>query len=227
MMKKVFFKILSVAVLFSASLEAIPSDPELVDGAAVGRSITKYNVTINKLEVFNSETGTYVTLSDTPTAVNIASGTAGADIAAMVANATIPYGTYTKTRATIANTFTINACYSATQCTGGTRPTIGDTFVNNAMAVATTAAAGRADTAVTIDFTNTTYVSAAILSANGATALTDGVQIIYDHPTPLIVNQNTTAFNVDVKFNLGGGVFRYNVATTSIYVDFPTVTISF
>lgn len=224
MMKRGLFRAVGLLALSFGIANAAPAS--LVDGVG-GASITKYNVTITKLESYNSEKGMYVTLSETPTTVNIASATAGSDIAAMVANATIPYGTYTQTRVTIANTFTINACIDGARCTSGSRFTLGTAFQNALLALANTASASRADTAITIDFSDASL--SGVLAGANAVATSGGVQVVYSHPTPLVVNQDTTSFSVGVDFDLGGGVFKYDNpgGQDVIYVNFPTVNITF
>ena len=50
----------------------------------VGESlVSRYDVTFKKLEIFNSTTSSWVIISDTTTTVDIASASAGDDIAAM------------------------------------------------------------------------------------------------------------------------------------------------
>jgi hypothetical protein len=83
-----------------------------------------YNVTVKKVEAYNSTTGQWVTVTDTPTTFNIASATStNAAIGNMASGVTLPNGIYTQGRVTVSNQFGIKACdNSGTKCTDGTQP---------------------------------------------------------------------------------------------------------
>ncbi len=188
----------------------------LFGGNVASSLVTRYDITIKQLEIYNSTTASWVVLSDTITTVDIASTTAGSDIASMVSgDISISYGTYTKARVKIGNTFTIAACGSAgDDCTDGT------TFVSGTHTIATAVDANAVATAGTniIDFT-TSLPAGATLS--GTDALFE-----YDFSAPFTLNASTKSSpSINIQFDLNN-VVQFVDGTNSIFVQDPTVTVN-
>lgn len=95
--------------------------------AVTPANINKYEITFNKLELKKTD-GTYLELFSGSKAVNIASASTGEAIADLLSGAKVPDGEYTHVRATIADSFTINACQdlsAGTNCTTATTSAAG------------------------------------------------------------------------------------------------------
>ena len=209
---KTMFKYFSVLIIFFNTLlfsETI--------------NISEYWVVLKKLEIYNSTTKKWITVSEGSADVNIADPAFGpnSDIASMAAkDAAITFGTYTKVRATVANTFEAKACVDdgsgIVACTNGDdsdtinahsvtgfAPEVGlfiadtshkDSDPNNAIS-----------TEVEIDFSKpevTQYLDPEETPVDNGTAL----QLEQTLSTPFIVDENTTSPSVSVKFNLNGAI---------------------
>lgn len=111
-MKKIILLIILAFLLFSVSgvlAVDIPYNTNMV-----------YNVTLNKVEIYNSTTNQWVTVANTPLTFNIASADAGAVVGNYISGVTPPDGTYTQLRWTVSNQFGIKACDDGgTNCTSG------------------------------------------------------------------------------------------------------------
>lgn len=206
-------------------------------------NVKQYSVNIKKLEMYNSTTSTWIVLSDNAATVDIASGSAGADIASMISgDIPLTFGTYTQVRATIGNTFIVSACTS-NACTNGSFDYTGAITVTDGqyndgthtVAIALTGVNLSAATPITVvvDFTDS-----AVTLPSGATASATEVVVPYTMSSPLILDESSTAPSISVKFDVdnvlkagslppgsnldadGGGDDGY------IIVDFPTVNIT-
>lgn len=157
-------------------------------------SIDEYSVTINKLEIYNSTTGEWKTLSDTAKTINIASASAGSQVGSMVKNdITLTYGTYTQIKATVGGSFTLSACYNSSKCTTGS--TVTD-------AAASASASSATATSVTVDFSNCGGCMANPPSGETRTAVSGGVEITYTLPTPFVMSGATSSMTSDIKFDI-------------------------
>lgn len=106
MRKKYTFSILifSLAVLFECG--AVFAQSADFTGSAGSDISGTYTVIMKRVEISTDGTS-WVTLGDTQTSFNIASGDAGATIGTFISNASIPVGTYTRLRATQSRRITI------------------------------------------------------------------------------------------------------------------------
>lgn len=189
-------------------------------GDVASGNVAKYEVTINKMEIFNSTTATWVVMSDTPATIDIASGSAGADIGSMISPDTkIPYGTYTQGRITISDTFTINACDGGGNCTNGAALDNGATPGTTEGGVGAALASG-VDTTVEIDF----ITVAGALANPDITGTATSCTIVTNFASSLVVNEQTESMSVNVKFNINN-VLSSN-AGALFTVDFPGITVS-
>ena len=190
-------------------------------GDVASGNVTKYEVTINKMEIYNSTTATWVVMSDTPATVNIASGSAGADVASMISPDTkIPYGTYTQGRVTISDIFTINACDGGGNCTNGVATDHALTPGTTEGGTGAVLAAG-VDTTVEVDFP---AVLIAIGSPAGITGTATSCVMVTTFASPLVVDDTLDSMNVNIQFNLNN-VLSAN-AGALFTVDFPGITVS-
>jgi hypothetical protein len=164
-------------------------------------NVTQYSITINKIEIYNSTTAEWVTIASTPKTVDIASASAGAAIGSMTnADVTLPFGSYTKVKATVSDTFTIKACSDL----GGSR---------------CTTATNQGDTALVA--TSATAVAGSVV-VNGGTDLTKTITLT----TPFEMSAATTTMSSTVSFNLNN-VFTYSADSGGyIYPGEPSVTVT-
>ena len=164
-------------------------------------NVTQYSITINKIEIYNSTTAEWVTIASTPKTVDIASASAGAAIGSMTnADVTLPFGSYTKVKATVSDTFTIKACSDdgGSTCTTATNAT-------DASLVATSA----------------TAVAGSIV-VNSGVDLTETITLT----TPFEITAATTGLSSTVSFDLNN-VFTYvDDGTDYIYPGPPSTTIT-
>ncbi|MDP2278386.1 MAG: hypothetical protein Q8K51_09210, partial [Nitrospirota bacterium] len=90
-MRKIIL-VISAILLLSSISEVLAAETSLPYNASM-----VYNVTVNKIEVYNSTTGQWVTVTSTATTFNIASATAAnAAVGNMISGVTLPNGTYTR-----------------------------------------------------------------------------------------------------------------------------------
>lgn len=145
-MKKILFGLfvsLFLSTVASAAETPIPS----VSGM-------EYTITIKKIEMFNSTTNLWVTITGSSTSFDIASVNAGATAGNMVSGANLPNGSYTRIRVTVSNQFRIKAFVSISgqgKCTSGTGVIGTNTFagVVNCASIASASAV-----TATIDFSS-------------------------------------------------------------------------
>ena len=188
-----------------------------------------YNVTVNKIEVYNSTTGQWVTVTSTATTFNIASATAAsAAVGNMISGVTLPNGTYTRLKWEVSSTFGIKACETVSGvCTNGTGAALA-THTFSAVAALTYATAST--TTNIIDFTaagacpaNTatvTYTCAAA-SLAGDTAITS-----------FVIGAGSSAKTVNVIFDLNNVMKHYTVNHFGVSPEMiqpgePSVSITF
>jgi hypothetical protein len=165
-------------------------------------NVTQYSMTINKIEIYNSTTAAWVTIASTPKTVDIASASAGASIGSMTnADVTLPFGSYTKVKATVSDTFTIKACNDA----GGSCTTADKVSGNDAALVATSA----------------TAIAGSVI-VNSGVDLTETITLT----TPFEMTAATTGMSSTVSFDLNN-VFTYvDAGTDYIYPGPPSTTIT-
>ena len=164
-------------------------------------NVTQYSITINKIEIYNSTTAEWVTIASTPKTVDIASASAGAAIGSMTnADVTLPFGSYTKVKATVSDTFTIKACSDD----GGSTCTT----ANNA-------------TDASLVATSATAVAGSVV-VNSGVDLTETITLT----TPFEMTAATTGLSSTVSFDLNN-VFTYvDDGTDYIYPGPPSTTIT-
>ncbi len=182
--------LLAALFFFAASTGAFGASGIPWDGSMV------YNVTMNSIEIYNSTTGTWVTLSSTPKTFNIASASAGAEVGKLITGVVPPAGTYTKSRVVVSNRFGLKACYNdggTTYCTNGsTVPVMTNQFA--AVSVGTYATA--VTTTTTVDF------SLGSLNPNEE-AMPDGtLRITYDFTTPVTVGPGSPSQTLNITFDV-------------------------
>jgi hypothetical protein len=218
---KTVFKLFMILLAINAFAGNIPSD-----------KVGEYTITIKKLEIYNSTTGKWIVLANTPANVDIASAQAGQTVGAMISqDAAMTYGTYTKARATLGNTFTIKACTATPSCTNGN--TVSG-HPEAALGLTTITTLNNAQpTTITVDFTDPAIQST--LKANNAQAVGSDVQIEMTLPSPITITQKSTSPNIDLSFDvnnvftsqtLGNDVDNDGNDDDSIIIDFPEVNIA-
>ena len=218
--------IFSFIVLLSGSALSLTVD---LDGDG---TITEYSVTVNKLEIYNSTTSEWSTLSDTAKTVNVASANAGAEIGSMVKSGlTLKYGTYTKVRVEVSGSFTLNACYdTGSTCTTGSKlSTLSGHSGNDHASIASNSVANRAATAVTVDFSNCGGCLSGAPSGETRTAISGGVRIEYTLTTPFVMSASTASMTSDIAFDLDDKLtYVANDGDGHKYITpaFPGVTIT-
>ena len=164
-------------------------------------NVTQYSMTINKIEIYNSTTAEWITIASTPKTVDIASKSAGTAIGSMTnSDVTLTFGTYTKTRATVSDTFTIKACSDL----GGSR---------------CTTATNQGATALVAD--SATAVAGSV-TVNGGVAILKEVNLT----VPFEMNAATASMASTVSFDLNN-VFTYIADSGGyIYPGEPSVTVT-
>jgi hypothetical protein len=163
-------------------------------------NVSQYSLTINKIEIYNSTTDEWITIANTPKTVNIASASAGEAIGSMTnSDVTLTFGSYTKTRATVSDTFTIKACsdLGGSTCTTATNASAGSLVATSATAVA-----GSVTVNSGVDIQKTVVLTA-----------------------PFEMNAATASMSATISFDLDN-VFTYNAANEYITAGEPAVTVS-
>ena len=165
-------------------------------------NVTQYSMTINKIEIYNSTTAKWITIASTPKTVDIASASAGAAIGSMTnSDVTLTFGSYTKVRATVSDTFTIAACSDSG---GSTCTTATNASVSLLVATSATAVAGS-------------------VTVNGGVDITSAEITL---ATPFEMSAATTSMSSTVSFNLDN-VFTYSADNGGyIYPGEPSVSIT-
>jgi hypothetical protein len=165
-------------------------------------NVTQYSMTINKIEIYNSTTAKWITIASTPKTVDIASASAGAAIGSMTnSDVTLTFGSYTKVRATVSDTFTIAACSDSG---GSTCTTATNASVSSLVATSATAVAGS-------------------VTVNGGVDITSAEITL---ATPFEMSAATTSMSSTVSFNLDN-VFTYSADNGGyIYPGEPSVSIT-
>lgn len=218
---KTIFKLFMILLAINAFAGNIPSD-----------KVGEYTITIKKLEIYNSTTGKWIVLANTPANVDIASAQAGQAVGTMISqDAAMTYGTYTKARATLGNTFTIKACTATPSCTNGN--TVSGHPDEAALGLTTITTLNNAQpTTITVDFTDPAIQSD--LKANNAQAVGSDLQIEMTLPSPLTITQKSTSPNIDLSFDVNN-IFTFQTLGTDvdgdgnnddyILIDFPDLNI--
>ena len=184
----------------------------------------EYIVTINKVELFNSSTGSWEIVGEGDLTFDIASINAGQIAGGYASNASIPAGVYTQERTTVSRTFYLTASgsiggttyYTSTGSTSldGIEPGVTDGSAAN---IKTTASAVR----------GTTVLPTKWLTDNGFTVQGDYFYHEGNLPSPITIIKGITK-RMRVKFDvtdkvqfdnsIGGG------ATTGCYPLSPDIT---
>ncbi len=239
-MMKIILKIIVLVCLYSVIASAISSSSVGNIGAS---GIKEYTVTIKKLEIYNSTTAKWIVLSNTSTNIDIASASAGAAIGALISNdAAMTYGTYTKVKVKIGNTFTIKACTTApnASCTNNSITNSGAAVSSGVLTSGTqqlatsmtgTNAAAATPITMTIDFTD----SANITLPAGATVVGTDLEVEQSLPAPYKASESAAAPNIDVSFDvnniftaktMGANLDGNGGNDNYIIINFPSVNIS-
>jgi hypothetical protein len=233
-MKKIL-NIFTILTLFNISL--------LAAGNISQSYVKQYIVNFKKIELYNSTSNKWIQVSKPgQSPIDIAGVNPNQSIGAMMAaNAALTFGTYTKSRATIGNTFTIQACNSTNNaCTDNTKTgNAGGVSWNNgaisitgghtaAIAWSTIAAAAASPVATTINFSNVTLPTGA--SLNGS-----DVMIEHTLTAPFIINKSSKSPNINVTFDVNNVLKSTTLSANLdgngnnedwILLDFPIVHIS-
>ena len=189
-----------------------------------------YNVTVNKIEVYNSTTGQWVTVTSTPTTFNIASATAvNAAVGNMVSGVTLPNGTYTRLKWEVSSTFGIKACETVSGvCTNGTGAALA-THTFSAVAALTYATAST--TTNIIDFTVAGACStdtATVTYTCTAASMAGDVAI-----TSFVIGSGSSAKTANITFDLNNVMKHYSAGNFGpgspemIQPGEPSVSITF
>ncbi len=218
---KLFKKLFLSIGLLPISLLAVGNIP--------ASSVYEYKVTIKKLEVYNSTTAKWIVVSGGAAKIDIASANAGQNIGAMISeDAAFTYGRYTKARATIGNTFDVKACTTTpnASCSTSTMQSGGHTII-----VSCTESATPTSQTMVVDFSDTTNVTL----PPEASVVGSDVQVEYILPTPLVINENSTAPNITLSFDVDNVLKSTTLGNDTcgvdgdddnyIIVDFPRVNI--
>ncbi len=177
-----------------------------------------YNVTVKKVEAYNSTTGQWVTVTDTPATFNIASATStNTAIGNMASGVTLPNGTYTQGRVTVSNQFGIKACDNGgTNCTDGTQSIGGHTLA--------TANAGNYAAASTV----TTVIDFTVLGIPACPATpqcVSGSDLVLTGNMSFVISPGSSPQTISVSFDVDG-VLKYEAAPEYISPGQPDVTIT-
>lgn len=222
-MRKIIL-VISAILLLSSISEVLAVETSLPYNAGM-----VYNVTVNKIEVYNSTTGQWVTVTSTPTTFNIASATAAnAAVGDMISGVTLPNGTYTRLKWEVSSTFGIKACETGSGvCTNGTGAALA-THTFSAVGALTYATAST--TTNIIDFT-----AAGACPANTATktytctaaSLAGDVAI-----TSFVIGAGSSAKTANVIFDLNNVMKHYTVNHFGVSPEMiqpgePSVSITF
>lgn len=201
---------------------ALISNAALIDES----NVSKYEVNIKKIELWNNTTSSWIILSETSTgSVDIAASNAGAQVASMInADVVLTFGTYTKVRATVDDEFKVKACAaSGSSCMTGSWSTSGTVAASTAVGTTTPQ-----EMTYLIDFASD--VSSSEMSSNNATAITGGVQIEYTLPTAFVMDAATKSMAADIAFDVDN-IFDFTdnengTDTGYIRINFPKVTMT-
>lgn len=183
-------------------------------GAATATATPEiYKVTISKVEFYNSDTATWVTIGEGDMTFDVASVSAGAVVGCYISDTAIPEGTYTQIRVTLSRNITIKATGSlgGTQYTTATPYTIqGDTFIS-----------ASTDSAY---YAEGTYVIPS--DATGGVISGDYFIMTNNFSSSLLVKRGTTK-KVRVKFDVTNTTIFANASATDViaYSSEPSVTI--
>jgi len=205
-MKKVIFLIALTFLLFAI----LPFN--LAEAGNIPASqVAKYEVTVKKVEIFNSTTNSWFTLTSTPKTFDIASVSAGAAVGDMISGVIPPAGTYTQVRITVGSEFKIKACNSTgNQCTSGQLPPGGANTTPHTLAAANAGSmAAASEVTVDIDFSDSGTIG---ISACPATpqCYADGgdTLVVTENFGPFTVGPGSTPKSISISFNLDN-VFDY------------------
>ncbi len=228
-MKKVFFIITIIFLLFNKAYSANPDKGEA----------TTYNITMQKVELCQDSTcSTSYTVGNNSKTVNIASASAGADIGSYAPTTGLPMGqTYSHLRVTLSRSFTISGSVTTDN---GVCYTDGDTSsATDNLHVGTTTASSVAETTIwladadtynaangaggganiPIAYTSPTYASTMSLSGNSAL-------MIYELAAPYTVGFKTPVIKVTFNVSEALGAFRTGGGVCTLWPEEPMVTIS-
>ncbi|MFA4829615.1 MAG: hypothetical protein WC855_09505 [Thermodesulfovibrionales bacterium] len=199
-MRKIIL-VISAILLLSSISEVLAAETSLPYNASM-----VYNVTVNKIEVYNSTTGQWVTVTSTATTFNIASATAAnAAVGDMISGVTLPNGTYTRLKWEVSSTFGIKACETGSGvCTNGTGAALA-THTFSAVGALTYATAST--TTNIIDFT-----AAGACPANTATKTytCTAASLAGDAAiTSFVIGAGSSAKTVNVIFDLNNVMKHY------------------
>jgi len=179
---------------------------------------TEYIVTIHKVELYNSTTGSWVTVGEGDLTFDIASANAGGVVGSYASGAKIPEGVYTRERTTVSMTFYITASGTVSGIdyyTGTGNTTLDDPAGLVVINANTTGPAVR----------GTAILSQAALLGSGFTVTSDGNYFYHegDLPSPITVKKGLTK-KFRIKFDVTNAV-EFNDAGGGIcYPESPTVT---
>lgn len=196
-----------VILLILVFLMVVISEVWAVETSLPYNTSMVYNVTVNKVEVYNSTTGQWVTVTSTPTTFNIASATAAnAAIGNMISGVTLPNGTYTRLKWEVSSTFGIKACETGTGvCTNGTQQALSTNFFSS---VAALTYATASTTTNIIDFTAAGACptnTATITYTCAAASLAGDVAI-----TSFVIGAGSSAKTVNVIFDINNVLKHYS-----------------
>lgn len=199
-MKKVILLILVFLIVVISEVWAVETSLPYNTGMV-------YNVTVNKVEVYNSTTGQWVTVTSTATTFNIASATAAnAAVGNMISGVTLPNGTYTRLKWEVSSTFGIKACETVSGvCTNGTQQTLS---THTFSAVAALIYATASTTTTIIDFTaaGSCPVNTATVTYTCAAASLAGDAAI----TSLVVGAGSSAKTANIIIDVNNVMKHYS-----------------
>lgn len=168
----------------------------------------KYEITINKVEVYNSTTGEWVLGGQGNMSFDIALANAGQMVGNYVSSASFTEGTYTKVRVTVSRTMTLRGAEGANYTTANTQ-----VFNGDGQAVVSNNGGGA-------DKSNGTF----IVPSAGMTLTSDGSYFVDEiNLQTLIIFQKGKSYTVQVKFDVAGTL---NFAGGIVWVNAPNVTVS-
>jgi hypothetical protein len=165
-----------------------------------------YNVTVNKVEVYNSTTGQWVTVTSSPTTFNIASATAAnAVVGNMIAGATLPNGTYTRLKWEVSSTFGIKACETGSGvCTNGTQQAL-STHTFAAVAAGTYATASTTTTIVDFSASGSCPANTATVTYTCTAASLGGDAAI----TSFVIGAGSSAKTANISIDVNNVLKHY------------------
>ncbi|MDI6744681.1 MAG: hypothetical protein QMD07_04815 [Thermodesulfovibrionales bacterium] len=190
-----------------------------------------YNVTVNKVEVYNSTTGQWVSVTSTPTTFNIASAAAANTVVGnMISGVTLPNGTYTRLKWEVSNTFGIKACETGTGvCTNGTQQAH---LTHNFSAVAALTYTTASTTTTSFDFTaaDACPVNTTTITHTCAAASLTGDEVI----TSFVIGSGSSAnITANITFDVNNVMKHYSAnhfgpgSAEMIWPGEPSVSVTF